>query len=149
MVVQAVLKKFSIDLKLLDEKLKKLNVKKLGMDKFSGRLILDKQVNLNEIDKVLVEKRAIKLLTWDLLRKDLNELKDEIGDYNLEIKTYANVRIPKSTIKKKIAKLGFTNGKTNLLLEIVKDNGKYFYIIFSTTHEEKTMDKNLYKNLSL
>lgn len=149
MAIQVILKKFSIDLKLLDEKLKKLNVNKIGLDKFSGRLILDKPVELDEFDKVFFEERAVKQLQWDLLRRDLNELKDKLGSYNLEIKTYANVRIPKSTIKKKIAKLGFANGKINLLLEILKDNGKYFYRLFTMEKEEKTMDKKLYHNLSV
>ena len=147
MIIQVVLKKYAMDSKILNVKFKKIGVTRLGVDSFSGRLILKGDVqDLPEIDSILHEERPLSLLQWGMLRKDLQALKEKLGSYALEIKTYSGVRIPKSTIKKKLH-LEAGSG-VNVLLEIVKDKGKYFYRLFTASVQEIKTPKT-FKHLSV
>jgi len=129
-----ILNKFEIDLSKLKRKLKSFEI-----DKLTGRINTDNEVELEEVDKVLVLENE-NFFSLEDLRKDISKIK--FNEFNLRVKSY--VKIPSGTIKKKLylvvnKKLN-ENSENNVLIELFKE-GKIKYRIF-TYKEIKSKPKN-------
>lgn len=119
-----ILNKFEIGLDELKKKLKSFEI-----DKLTGRINTDENVELEEVDKVLLLENE-SFFSLENLRKDIEKIK--FNDFNLRVKSY--VKIPPGLIKKKlypvINKRLNENSENNVLIELFKEE-KIKYRIFS------------------
>lgn len=161
MKYQLVLRKFDLDLDKLKKKISLLGGNNVSIDQFSKRLFFESNFNkekfqdLSEVDKILIEETNKTLFKQESLKNDFLKICKKYIDVNLKIKTYDGVRIPASSIKKKLTNaLKSTNIKLNessestVLVELLKENGNLFYRILSF-NEYKMDDKKMYQNITV
>jgi len=162
MKYQLILKKFDLDLNILNKKLKDLFNCEISIDKISkrieviGNLDINKFLQINEIDKILVEEKGNSLFTFKDLREDIISIGNKSNDINLKIKTYSRITIPANFINKKLAnplKNSHVhinkNSENHILIELFKDKEKTFYRIFSSNSKMIDSKKNSYNTITV
>src|SRR3989344_5998540 len=142
-----ILNKFEIDLSKLKRKLKSFEI-----DKLTGRINTDNEVELEEVDKILVLENE-NFFSLEDSRKDISKIK--FNEFNLRVKSY--VKIPSGTIKKKlylvVNKKEFetllnkakklTKGKlSEFNVEVIKDLKELDYVKIGFSKHSKKNEKD-------
>ena len=158
---QFVLRKFNLNQSKLENKIRESSKGKFSVDnatkriQFTGDLDLTKVSAFNEIENILIMEKESSLLNLEGLRKDLLEIGKKLDDFKLEIKAYCSLNIKPSSLRKRLtgyllkSKINVNEKSGNtLLIEMLKDNKKINYRIFSYKSAKNNSNKTEYSHLA-